>query len=72
MSISEITHMELLVIKEALERTLDEFEAIEDDGFVLNSGAREAIDESLVIVNALINRQDKEYIKQLEESYPYE
>jgi len=48
-----ITNTELQHIKETLEQCRDEFEAAEDDGFVVTSGADEGITESLAIIIAI-------------------
>lgn len=65
MNTYEITTMEILAVKEALELSQDEFEAAGEDGFVLNSGAEEAVTEALVIINALTKKADEKLLEEI-------
>lgn len=65
MNTYEITPMEILAVKEALELSQDEFEAAGEDGFVLNSGAEDAVTEALVIINALTKKADEQLLEEV-------
>lgn len=81
--LSEITELELSSIKDTLLRIKDEADTVaEYCDTVFNSGALEGIEESLVIVNGLLNSLHKRQIvdsfldslneKQMEEDFDEE
>lgn len=64
---TEITEFELHHLKDTLDRITDEMEYAQDAcDIVFNSGAVEGIEESLVIVNALLDKIFRDKLEQLE------
>lgn len=65
--ILQITEQELLVLKDTLDRMNDELDTLSDHcDAVFNSGVEEGIEDSLEIVNSILNVAERERQKELD------